>query len=152
MNPAATPLVEHFHHAPTGTITYLVRDPAGRAAAIIDPVLDYDPAAARTSTVSVDAVLARVRGQQLDVQWILETHAHADHLSAAGYLHDVLGRRSGCRGIIAVQRHFSEMFGWARPSRPTAAISIACSTMATASPSAACRCRCWPRPVTPWTA
>lgn len=113
MNPVATPLVEHFHHAPTGTITYLVRDPAGRAAAIIDPVLDYDPAAARTSTFSVDAVLARVRGQQLDVQWILETHAHADHLSAAGYLHDVLGAPVGIgRGIIAVQRHFSDLFGW----------------------------------------
>jgi glyoxylase-like metal-dependent hydrolase (beta-lactamase superfamily II) len=114
MNPDTTPLVQHFHDAATGTLTYLVRDPDSQAAAIIDPVLDYDPVAARTSTTSADAVLAAVRAQDLDVQWILETHAHADHLSAAGYLHDVLGAPVGIgRGIVDVQRHFKGVFGWA---------------------------------------
>lgn len=107
------PRVTPFFDRTTGTITYLVRDPDSRAAVIIDPVLDYEPASARTSTTSVDAVLAQVRAQQLDVQWILETHAHADHLSAAGHLHDVLGAPVAIgRGIVQVQQHFKTLFGW----------------------------------------
>ncbi|WDS37998.1 MBL fold metallo-hydrolase [Pseudoxanthomonas sp.] len=109
----ATPQVQSFFDAPTGTITYLVRDPASHAAAIIDPVLDYDAAAAHTSTTSADVLLAAVREQGLDVQWILETHAHADHLSAAGYLRDALGApvAIGC-GIVQVQQRFKALFGW----------------------------------------
>lgn len=114
MNLSTTPpLVQHFHDAATGTLTYLIRDQDSQAAVIIDPVLDYDPAAARTSTASADALLAAVREQGLVVQWILETHAHADHLSAAGYLHDVLGAPVCIgRGIVDVQRHFKGVFGW----------------------------------------
>ncbi len=114
MNLSTTPpLVQHFHDAATGTLTYLIRDQDSQAAVIIDPVLDYDPAAARTSTASADALLTVVREQRLDVQWILETHAHADHLSAAGYLHDVLGAPVCIgRGIVDVQRHFKGVFGW----------------------------------------
>lgn len=107
------PHIVPFFDRTTGTITYLVRDPGSPAAVIIDPVLDYEPASARTSTASADAVLAQVREQRLDVQWILETHAHADHLSAAGYLHDVLGAPVAIgRGIVQVQRHFKALFGW----------------------------------------
>jgi len=107
------PQVTPFFDRTTGTITYLVRDPDSGAAMIIDPLLDYEPASARTSTASADAVLEQVRAQQLDVQWILETHAHADHLSAAGYLHDVLGTPVAIgRGIVQVQQHFKSVFGW----------------------------------------
>src|SRR6185437_15877671 len=84
----------------------------GEAAAIIDPVLDYDAASARTSTVSADAVLAFARQRALRVEWILETHAHADHLSAAGHLHDASGAPVAIgRGIADVQAHFKTVFG-----------------------------------------
>ena len=108
----ARPLVEAFFHQDTGTFTFVVFDRVGGAAAIIDPVLDFDAPSARTSTSSADAVLAFVRQQQLNVQWILETHAHADHLSAGGYLHDVLGAPLAIgRGIVEVQRRFKGLFG-----------------------------------------
>jgi glyoxylase-like metal-dependent hydrolase (beta-lactamase superfamily II) len=104
------PEVESFLHKDTGTWTHVVHD--GEAAAIIDPVLDYDAAAARTSTASADAVLAFVRERGLRVEWILETHAHADHLSAAGHLHDATGAPVAIgRGIIEVQSHFKQVFG-----------------------------------------
>ncbi len=104
------PEVESFFHKDTGTWTHVVHD--GETGAIIDPVLDYDAAAARTATTSADAVLAFVRQRGLQTAWILETHAHADHLSAAGYLQEVLGAPIAIgRGILGVQAHFSEMFG-----------------------------------------
>lgn len=104
------PEVESFLHNDTGTWTHVVHD--GEAAAIIDPVLDYDAASARTSTASADAVLAFVRQHALRVEWILETHAHADHLSAAGYLHDALGVPVAIgHGITDVQAHFKNVFG-----------------------------------------
>ncbi|MBS0383689.1 MAG: MBL fold metallo-hydrolase [Proteobacteria bacterium] len=104
------PAVESFFHPDTGTWTHVVH--VGEAAVIIDPVLDYDAASARTSTASADAVLACVRDRGLDVAWILETHAHADHLSAAGYLHDRLHAPVAIgRGIVSVQAHFKQVFG-----------------------------------------
>jgi glyoxylase-like metal-dependent hydrolase (beta-lactamase superfamily II) len=104
------PEVESFLHKDTGTWTHVVHD--GEAAAVIDPVLDYDAASARTSTASAEAVLAFVRRNALSVEWILETHAHADHLSAAGHLHDALGAPVAIgRGIIDVQAHFKQVFG-----------------------------------------
>lgn len=104
------PEVGSFLHKDTGTWTHLVHD--GHAAAIIDPVLDYDAASARTSTTSADAVLAFVRERGLRVEWILETHAHADHLSAAGHLHDALAAPIAIgRGITDVQAHFKRLFG-----------------------------------------
>ena len=104
------PEVGSFLHKDTGTWTHLVHD--GQAAAIIDPVLDYDAASARTSTTSADAVLAFVRERGLRVEWILETHAHADHLSAAGHLHDALAVPIAIgRGITDVQAHFKRLFG-----------------------------------------
>ena len=76
------PDIQAFFDEHTFTITYLVSDPATRQAVIIDPVLDFDPKAARTSTQSAQRVLDAVRAKGLTVEWILETHAHADHLSA----------------------------------------------------------------------
>jgi glyoxylase-like metal-dependent hydrolase (beta-lactamase superfamily II) len=106
------PRVESFFHADTGTFTHVVYDQEGGAAAIVDPVLDYDAAAARTSTVSIDAVLSFVRAHALSVDWILETHAHADHLSAGGHLRDLLGAKLAIgRGITGVQAHFKAVFG-----------------------------------------
>ncbi|MGH8041305.1 MAG: MBL fold metallo-hydrolase [Rudaea sp.] len=109
-NPA--PSVESFFHQDTGTFTHVVHEHDGGAAAIVDPVLDYDAAAACTATTSADAVLAFVRAHQLRVQWILETHAHADHLSAGAYLRDALGAKLAIgRGIVDVQAHFKSLFG-----------------------------------------
>ena len=73
------PDVHAFHDEATFTITYVVSDPATGLAAIVDPVLDYDPASGRTSTESADEVIAFVQARQLGVLWILETHVHADH-------------------------------------------------------------------------
>lgn len=75
-----------FFDEATNTVTYLVSDPATRQAAVIDPVLDYDHRSGKASTRSADRVLATAREQDLAIAWILETHAHADHLSAAPYL------------------------------------------------------------------
>lgn len=100
-----------FFHPPTSTVTYLVWDEATRAAAIIDPVLDYAPASAKVSHAFADGLLAAVRSRGLDLRYVLETHAHADHLSAADYLRKatgatvVIGERIG-----EVQRHFAAMF------------------------------------------
>ena len=83
---AQRPEVVGFYHEPTGSIAYLAIDPDTNAAAIIDPVLDYEAASGRTSTASADQMLAEVDRRGLTVQWILDTHPHADHFSAAAYL------------------------------------------------------------------
>ena len=75
--------VHEFFHEDTYTYTYVVSDPATKKAAIIDSVLDYDAAAGRTSTESVDQLIAYIREQSLEVEWLLETHIHADHLVAS---------------------------------------------------------------------
>lgn len=106
----AAPQVQAFFHADTNTFTYLVDDGAGHAV-IIDPVLDFDLAAARTWTASADAVLAQVRQRGLRVDWILETHAHADHLSAGSYLRAALQAPLAIgRGIVQVQQRFKPLF------------------------------------------
>jgi glyoxylase-like metal-dependent hydrolase (beta-lactamase superfamily II) len=105
------PIIQPFFDINTGTMTYVVYAKAGSAAAIIDPVLDYDPKAARTSTQSADAVIEFVREERLAVEWILETHAHADHLSAAPYLKRMLGGKIGIgESIRAVQGVFKKIF------------------------------------------
>ena len=106
------PNVESFHDPATFTFTYVVYDRDGGRAAIVDPVLDFDPASARTSTVSADRVLGFVRGHGLTVDWILETHAHADHLTAAAYLKRETGAKVAIgRGITQVQARFKALFG-----------------------------------------
>lgn len=103
--------VEPFYDAGTGTLTYVVHAGAGTACAIIDPLLDFDAHAGRTSTTSAARVAAYVRAQQLTVAWLLETHAHADHLSAAAFLQRELGGRIGIgKGICAVQRTFGDLY------------------------------------------
>lgn len=98
-----------FFHEPTSTWTYLVRDPAGDAAAVIDPVLDFDPVSGTASTASAARVLDAVRNAGARLVWILETHAHADHLSAAAWLRRRTGAKVGIgAGIVQVQRTFKQ--------------------------------------------
>lgn len=105
------PEVRGLFHPPTSTFSYLVWDPATRAAAIIDPVLDYDGAAGRTDTAGAAALLAMAERESLQLRWILETHAHADHLSAAAYLQERTGAPVGIgRGITAVQANFRDIY------------------------------------------
>jgi len=109
---AANPHVESFFDPATGTFTYVVYDREHGRAAIIDPVLDFDLPSARTSTASADRVLAYVAERGLGVDWILETHAHADHLSAAACLKARTGASVAIgRGIVDVQARFKALFG-----------------------------------------
>lgn len=105
------PHVETFFDPATFTATYLVHDPATRHAAIIDPVLDFSPRNARTSTHSADRLLDHIARNDLKLAWLLETHAHADHLSAAHYLREQTGAPVGIgRGIVAIQQTFAPLF------------------------------------------
>ncbi|MBY9065544.1 MBL fold metallo-hydrolase [Hyphomonas sp. WL0036] len=106
------PAIKAFFDKATNTVTYLVWDTATREAAVIDPVLDFDPAAARLSTVSADEVLAAVKAEGLTLLWALDTHAHADHLSAASYIRERTGAKVGIGALITdVQKTFRPMFG-----------------------------------------
>ena len=105
-------MLKSFFDAATNTVTYLVWDPATRAAAIIDPVLDFDPNAGRLTTGSADAVLAAAAEESLRIDWILDTHAHADHLSGADYLRRLTGAKLGIGAqITKVQKAFVPLFG-----------------------------------------
>ena len=101
--------IQAFFDEATNTMTYLVSDPATRQAAVIDTVLDYDHRSGKVSTTSADQVLAAAAGQALEVAWILETHAHADHLSAAPYLK----ARTGAR--VAIGEHIRDVQAIFRP-------------------------------------
>ena len=104
-------IIHAFFDPATSTVTHLVADPATRRAAVIDSVLDYDPKSCRSSTRSADALIEHVRAEGLVVDWLLETHAHADHLSAAPYLQQQLGGRIAIgEHIVAVQRVFKKLF------------------------------------------
>jgi glyoxylase-like metal-dependent hydrolase (beta-lactamase superfamily II) len=106
------PAIRAFFDEPTNTVSYLVSDPSTGAAAIIDPVLDFDQPSGRIGTASADAMLAAAREGGLNVMLLLETHAHADHLSAAGYLKAKTGARIGIGDRIAeVQEIFRPRFG-----------------------------------------
>ncbi|HEY1399764.1 MBL fold metallo-hydrolase [Roseateles sp.] len=100
--PSAVTIVA-FHDGQTGTVSYVLADPATRQAAIVDPVLDFDLKSGRTATTQADRLLAHVAEAGLTVQWILETHAHADHLSAARHLQAHVG------GRIAIGEHIREV-------------------------------------------
>lgn len=105
------PEVKAFFDEATNTISYVVREPQGNTCAIVDSVLDYDPAAGRTDTTSADAIIAWVKDQGLNVAWILESHVHADHLSAAPYLQEHLGGKIGIgSNITVVQNTFGKIF------------------------------------------
>jgi glyoxylase-like metal-dependent hydrolase (beta-lactamase superfamily II) len=103
--------ISHFFHSPTGTLSYLVCDRAARQAAIIDPVLGYEAASGGTSTSEAQAMLAALEASGCELQWILETHAHADHMTAARFIQARTGARIGAgAGIVEVQRTFQQVF------------------------------------------
>ncbi|MES2899233.1 MAG: MBL fold metallo-hydrolase [Pseudomonadota bacterium] len=105
------PEIRAFFDSATSTVTYVVYEAPGCSCAIIDAVLDFDAKSGRTSTASADAVIAFVKEQRLRVEWVLETHAHADHLSAAPYLVAQLGGQTGIGAEIrAVQKAFAAFF------------------------------------------
>ncbi|MEZ5922798.1 MAG: MBL fold metallo-hydrolase [Hyphomicrobiaceae bacterium] len=105
------PEVTGFFDAETNTISYVVRDPGSRSAAVIDSVLDIDYAAGRLAFTSADRIVAHCLAEKLEVEWLIETHAHADHLSAAPYLQQKLGGRIGIgERITVVQEVFGKIF------------------------------------------
>ncbi len=106
-----SPEVTSFFDEATNTVSYVVKDPAGRSCAIIDSVLDFDYASGHTDTRSADAVIDFVTREGLEVEWIIETHVHADHLSAAPYLQEKLGGKTGIgKNITIVQDTFGKVF------------------------------------------
>ncbi|WP_086464286.1 MBL fold metallo-hydrolase [Oceanibaculum nanhaiense] len=105
------PTVDSFFDEATNTVSHIVSDPATGKAAIIDSVLDFDPASGRTRTDSADRLIAHVKAKGLSIEWVLETHIHADHLSAAPYLLEKLGGRLAVGAAIAqVQQTFGDLF------------------------------------------
>ena len=103
--------VKAFFDEATFTVTYVVSDPASGRAAIIDPVLDYEPNSGRTSTRSVDRVVDYVKAAKLSIDWILETHVHADHLSAAPIIRERVGGQTAIGAqVVAVQSTFRNIF------------------------------------------
>ncbi|MDD2877015.1 MAG: MBL fold metallo-hydrolase [Acidiphilium sp.] len=105
------PDVKGFFDEPTNTVSYIVKDPTSNACAVVDSVLEYDPAAGRTSTAFADQIIAYVKEHGLTVKWVLETHVHADHLSAAPYIQQALGGKIGIgANITIVQDIFGKIF------------------------------------------
>ena len=105
------PVVKSFFDEATFTVSHVVHDPATKKAALIDSVLDFDQPSGRTSHASADALIAYLEAENLTIDWILETHAHADHLSAAPYLQEKLGGRLAIgREILTVQDVFGKIF------------------------------------------
>jgi glyoxylase-like metal-dependent hydrolase (beta-lactamase superfamily II) len=113
---AISPEVKHFYHEPTGTLTYIVSDRQTRRAAIVDPVLGFSTVSGRTDKAPAEAVIEYVRDQQFEVEWILETHAHADHLSSAKLVQSRTGGKVAIgEGIRSVQKHFGNVFNLQPP-------------------------------------
>lgn len=110
----ARPHIRAFFHEPTNTVSYLVWDAASKRAAIIDSVLDFDQASGRTATGSVEAILGAIAEEGVTVDWLLETHAHADHISAAPFLKERLGAPIVIgENIARVQQVFKDVFNLA---------------------------------------
>lgn len=106
-----TPTIETFFEETTKTVCHIVYDEINGSCAIIDPVLDYDPKSGRTSTLFADKLITFIKNHQLTVTWILETHAHADHLSSAHYLKTQLGGKIAIgHDIPVVQETFKKIF------------------------------------------
>ena len=110
---SARPNVKGFYDPRTFSIQYVVSDPATKTCAIIDPVLDFDERSGSTATTSADALLAHVRDNGLTVAWILDTHPHADHFSAAQYLKEKTGAPTAIgEQVVAVQRLWKDLYNW----------------------------------------
>ena len=105
------PTVKAFFDEATNTVSYVLRDPTGVACAVVDSVLDFDHASGRTDTASADEIIAWITAEGLTCEWILESHVHADHLSAAPYLQERLGGKIGIgANITVVQDTFGKVF------------------------------------------
>lgn len=105
------PQVTAFFDEPTFTVSYVVVDPATKKCAVVDSVLDYDPASGRTNTESADEIIGFIKREGLELEWILETHVHADHLSAAPYIKERLGGKVAIgSNITVVQETFGKIF------------------------------------------
>lgn len=105
------PDVTAFFDAPTNTISYVVKDPASQACAVVDSVMDIDYAAGRITYEGADRIIAHIRSQELRLEWLIETHVHADHLSAAPYIQSQLGGKLGIgENITLVQETFGKIF------------------------------------------
>ncbi|MGP2491125.1 bifunctional sulfur transferase/dioxygenase Blh [Mesorhizobium sp. PUT5] len=110
---AQCPVVTGFYEPRTGSVQYVVADPATKKCAVIDPVLDYDEKSGSTGTASADALLAHVAGHGLEVEWVLDTHPHADHFSAAHYLKGKTGAPTAIgERIVDVQRLWKDIYNW----------------------------------------
>lgn len=111
--------IQHFYHEESGTLSYVVSDPETAKAAIIDPVLGFSVVSGRTDKAPAEAIVDFVTSHSLTVDWILETHAHADHLSAAQFLKQKLGGKIAIgEGIKAVQAQFGDLFNLKAPFAP----------------------------------
>lgn len=112
----SSPDIQHFYHAATGTLSYVVRDPATGKAAVIDPVLGFSIVSGSTDSSPVDGICDFIDSENLELEWILETHAHADHLSAAQILKARLGGKIAIgQGICKVQENFANLFNLKPP-------------------------------------
>ena len=106
-----SPDVTGFYDEATGSVQYVVADPVTRKSAIIDPVLDFDPRSGSTRTTSADRLLKHIEAHGLTLEWILDTHPHADHFSAAGYLKDMTGASTGIgERVVEVQRLWKAIY------------------------------------------
>ena len=111
LNMSVLPDVKGFFDPASNTISYIVKDPASNACAIIDSVLDMDYAAGRITYDSADRLIDTIQTQGMSLEWIIETHVHADHLSAAPYIQDKLGGKIGVGvGIKEIQNTFGKIF------------------------------------------
>ena len=109
------PKVSAFYDATSGTFSYVVQDPSSSACAIIDPLLDFDLNSGELQHRSADAIVRYVESKRLQVQWLIETHVHTDHLSAAQYLKDVLGGKTAIAGAVCKeQRHYADLLNLPR--------------------------------------
>lgn len=109
--PTATPIIQSFFDQRTNNATYVVSDPSTRRCAVVDSVLDFEPSSGRTGTTAADRVIEHVRAQGLAVEWVLETHVHADHLTAGPYIKERLGGRLAIGAhVVDVQVYFAKVF------------------------------------------
>ena len=132
------PEVTAFFDEPTNTVSYVVKDPNSNACAIIDSVMDIDYAAGRIAYESADEIVRFVQEQGLKVEWLIETHAHADHLSAAPYIQSKLGGKLGIgENIKVVQEVFGKIFNEGTEFQRDGSQLIGCSRTATRTRSAA---------------
>jgi len=111
--------IQHFYDEPTGSLSYVVSDPETKSAAVVDPVLGFSAISGRTDSSGAREIIDYIKSKNLTLEWILETHAHADHLTAAQFLKSELGAQVGIgEGICRVQEHFAKVFNLKAPFRP----------------------------------